>query len=52
LLAGWRIESYLGPANARLKPAAERYILEAFATVGIRYFGDYPRERALDWGDS
>jgi hypothetical protein len=51
LLGAWRIESYRGAANARLKPAAERHILEAFAAVGIRFFGDYPRERALDWCD-
>jgi hypothetical protein len=51
LLAGWRIESYRGPANAALKPAAERRLLEAFAAEGIRYFGDYPRARALDWAD-
>jgi hypothetical protein len=51
LLGAWRIESYRGPANARLKPAAERHILEAFAAVGIRFFGDYPRERALEWCD-
>jgi hypothetical protein len=51
LLGGWRVESYRGAANAPLKPAAERHILEAFAAVGIRYFGDYPRERALEWCD-
>jgi hypothetical protein len=52
LLDTWRIESYRGPANALLKPTAERHILEAFATAGIRFFGDYPRERALDgWDD-
>ena len=51
LLGAWRIDSYRGPANAHLKPAAERHILEAFAAVGIRFFGDYPRERVLDWGD-
>jgi hypothetical protein len=52
LLGAWRIDSYRGPANAHLKPSAERYILEAFAAVGIRFFGDYPRERALDgWDD-
>ena len=52
LLGAWRIESYRGPANALLKPAAERHILEAFAAAGIRFFGDYPRERALDgWDD-
>jgi len=51
LLGGWRIEAYRGPANARLKPAAERRILEAFAAAGIRHFGDYPRERALEWCD-
>jgi hypothetical protein len=47
LLGAWRIDSYRGPANAHLKPTAERSILEAFAAVGIRFFGDYPRERAL-----
>jgi hypothetical protein len=46
LLGAWRIESYRGAGNAPLKPAAERHILGAFAAVGIRYFGDYPRERA------
>jgi hypothetical protein len=51
LLGAWRIESYRGAANARLKPAAERHILAAFAAVGIRFFGDYPWERALDWCD-
>jgi len=51
LLGGWRIDSYRGPANAHLKPAAERHILEAFAAVGIRFFGDYPKERVLDWCD-
>jgi hypothetical protein len=51
LLGGWRIESYRGPANAPLKPAAQRRILEAFAAVGIKFFGDYPKERALDWCD-
>jgi hypothetical protein len=52
LLGAWRIDSYRGPANAHLKPSAERYILEAFATAGIRFFGDNPRERAFDgWGD-
>jgi hypothetical protein len=51
LLGGWRIESYRAAANVPLKPAAERHILEAFAAVGIRYFGDYPRERALEWCD-
>jgi len=52
LLGAWRIESYRGLANAHLKPAAERHILEAFAAVGIRFFGDYPRERALEWCDN
>jgi hypothetical protein len=28
LLSAWRIDSYLGPANAPVKPAAERYIRE------------------------
>jgi hypothetical protein len=51
LLGTWRIESYRGPANEPLKPAAERRLLEAFAAEGIRYFGDYPRARALDWAD-
>lgn len=51
LLGAWRIEFYRGAANARLNPAAERHILEAFAAVGIRFFGDYPRERALEWCD-
>jgi hypothetical protein len=51
LLGAWRIESYRGPANEPLKPAAERRLLEAFAAEGIRYFGDYPRARALDWAD-
>jgi len=51
LLGAWRIDSYRGPANAHLKPAAERHILEAFSAVGIRFFGDYPRERALEWSD-
>ncbi len=52
LLGAWRIESYRGPANAHLKPAAERHILEAFAAAGIPFFGDYPRECALDgWDD-
>jgi hypothetical protein len=51
LLAGWRIETYRGPANALLKPSTERRLLEAFAAEGIRYFGDYPRARALDWAD-
>ena len=52
LLGAWRIDSYRGPANAHLKPAAEQSILEAFAMVGIRFFGDYPRERALGgWDD-
>jgi hypothetical protein len=51
LLGAWRIESYRGPANTQLKPAAERRLLEAFAAEGIRYFGDYPRARALDWAD-
>jgi hypothetical protein len=51
LLDAWRIESYRGPANTQLKPAPERRLLEAFAAEGIRYFGDYPRARALDWAD-
>jgi len=51
LLGGWRIESYRGRANAPLKPAAQRYLLEAFAAAGIGFFGDYPRERALEWPD-
>jgi hypothetical protein len=51
LLGAWRVESYRGPANAPLKPAAERHVLDAFAAAGIRFFGDYPRERALDWSD-
>jgi hypothetical protein len=51
LLGAWRIDSYRGPANTHLKPAAERHIREAFAAVGIRFFGDYPRERALEWSD-
>jgi hypothetical protein len=52
LLGAWRIDSYRGPANAPLKPAVERHIREAFAAVGIRFFGDNPRERALDgWDD-
>jgi hypothetical protein len=51
LLGGWRIESSRGPANAPLKPVAQRRILEAFAAVGIKFFGDYPKERALDWCD-
>jgi hypothetical protein len=52
LLGAWRIDSYRGPANAPLKPAAERHIRDAFAGVGIRFFGDNPRERALDgWDD-
>jgi hypothetical protein len=51
LLGGWRIESYRGPANAPLKPAAQRRILEAFAAAGIKFFGECPRERALDWCD-
>jgi hypothetical protein len=52
LLGAWRIDSYRGPVNAPVKPAAERHIREAFAAVGIRFFGDNPRERALDgWDD-
>jgi hypothetical protein len=52
LLGAWRIDSYRGPANAPLKPAAERHIRETFAAVGIRFFGDCPRERSLDgWDD-
>jgi hypothetical protein len=51
LLGTWRIASYRGPANAPLKRAAERAILEMFAAAGIRFFGDHPRERALDWCD-
>jgi hypothetical protein len=51
LLGAWRIESYRGPANGALKPGAERRLLVAFAAAGIRYFGDYPRARALDWSD-
>jgi hypothetical protein len=51
LLGTWRIQSYRGPANATVKPAAERFILEAFAAVGIRFFGEYPRQRALEWCD-
>ena len=51
LIGAWRIESYRGPANAPLKPAAEHHILGAFAAVGIRFFGNCPRERALDWCD-
>jgi hypothetical protein len=52
LLGAWRIDSYRGPANAPLKSAAERHIREAFAAVGIQFFGDNPRERALDgWDD-
>jgi hypothetical protein len=52
LLGAWRIDSYRGPVNAPVKPAAERHIREAFAAVGIQFFGDNPRERALDgWDD-
>jgi hypothetical protein len=52
LLGAWLIEAYRGLANAPIKPAAQRHILEAFAGAGIRYFGDYPRERALDGLDA
>jgi hypothetical protein len=52
LLGAWRIDSYRGPANSHLKPSAERHVLEAFAAVGIRFFGDYPREHALDGWDN
>ena len=48
LLGASRIESYRGPANAPVNPAAARYIIEAFAAAGIRFFGEYPRERALE----
>ncbi len=51
LLGAWRIESYRGPANRALKRGVERRLLAAFAAAGIRYFGDYPRARALDWSD-
>jgi hypothetical protein len=52
LLGAWRIDSYRGPVNAPVTPAAERHIREAFAAVGIGFFGDCPRERALDgWDD-
>lgn len=48
LLGAWRIESYRGPANAPVKPAAARHIVETFAAAGIGFFGEYPRERALE----
>ena len=51
LLGAWRIESYRGPANAVLKPCVERRTLRVCAAAGIRYFGEYPRGRALDWAD-
>ena len=51
LLGAWRVETYRGPRNRPLKPSAERGVLTAFAASGIRYFGDYPRARALDWSD-
>ena len=52
LLGAWRVECYRGPGNKPLKPAAERRLLAVFAAAGFRYFGDYPRARALDWADA
>jgi hypothetical protein len=52
LLGAWRIESYRGPANAKVTPAAAKYIVAAFAEAGIRFFGECPRERALDGLDA
>jgi len=48
LIGTWRIGSYAGPGNRRLRPAAKRYVFSEFAAAGIRFFGDDPRQRALN----
>jgi hypothetical protein len=52
LLGEWRIEAYRGPANAKVRPGAAKHIVTAFAEAGIRFFGECPRERALDGLDT
>jgi len=49
LIGAWRINSYAGPRNSRLRPTAKRRIFAEFAAAGIQFYGDEPRRRALNW---
>lgn len=49
LIGAWRINSYAGPRNCRLRPAAKRRIFAEFAAAGIQFYGDDPLRRALNW---
>jgi hypothetical protein len=49
LIGAWRIDSYAGPQNRRLQPAARQHIFAQFAAAGIGFFGDDPRHRVLNW---